>query len=229
MQVVESVASEAGIPPPNVYEIPCAEMNAFATGWSTEDITVAITSGLRQQLSEEELQAVIAHEIGHVYHADVRTSMHIAVVVAGLSGVYQAGQWVTRCGVPNDDEDLKLVDTKSVGWALMGVGMILQVGSFFLRMWQSRTAEYEADAFAKQLCGPNPLISALKKIDSNDTSRDALSARGAAFSHAYISNSRMNKKDRVGWKRWLCTHPTLEERVSALQDTSGDTDNGVVI
>eukprot|EP00966_Prymnesium_polylepis_P209846 4860181-Prymnesium_polylepis.1 len=91
------VATRAGLPPPaHVYVIPTNELNAFAAGFGSGDATVAVTKGLRNALSTRELEAVVAHEIGHIRHADTRTNMHVAVAIAGLGGLYEMGNILLR-------------------------------------------------------------------------------------------------------------------------------------
>merc|ERR1719231_1804876 len=95
--IANDVALKAGLPPPaHVFEIPTSELNAFAAGFGSKDATVAVTSGLRDALSKKELEAVIAHEIGHIRHSDMSTNMHLAVATAGLGGVYEAGRLLSR-------------------------------------------------------------------------------------------------------------------------------------
>merc|ERR1712118_366322 len=72
--LANGVSTKAGLPPPaHVYEIPTNELNAFAAGFGRKDATVAVTSGLRKALNKKELEAVIAHEIGHIRHSDMST------------------------------------------------------------------------------------------------------------------------------------------------------------
>merc|ERR1719231_1473226 len=115
-KIAANVAQRAGLEPPaHVFEIPTDELNAFAAGFGTNDATVAVTSGLRRTLSQAELEAVIAHEIGHIRHADMRTSMHVAVAIAGLGGIYEFGRILARSDRDDDDES----SAASLGFAMM--------------------------------------------------------------------------------------------------------------
>merc|ERR1719164_221181 len=115
-ELVNDVATRAGLEPPaHVFEIPTNELNAFAAGFGTNDATVAITSGLRRTLSNSELEAVIAHEIGHIRHSDMRTSMHLAVAIAGLGGIFELGRIIARSDRDDDDES----SAASLGFAMM--------------------------------------------------------------------------------------------------------------
>lgn len=242
---VAEVAGRAGHPvPAHVYEIPTDEMNAFAAGLRRSDQTVAVTRGLRQALTDRELKAVIAHEMGHFRSSHVAQNMHTAVAVAGLGGVYQYGRMLLR--EPRQKSKSKKKDegsTVALGIALMVAGSAARVAGEFLRCFASRTNEFEADAVAAELYGAEAIISALRTIDGPRGKRAArgddspLGARGGAFSHAYISSPSAKPADehpasrasnehggwsRIGaaWaavKRGLRTHPTLDERVAAIR------------
>merc|ERR1719316_2670089 len=184
------VAKRAGLPPPaHVYEIPTSELNAFAAGFGRGDATVAVTSGLRRALSERELEAVIAHEIGHIRHSDMSTSMHVAIAIAGLGGLYEMGRLLQRTDAKSEQSEKD--DAQSLGLALMVGGAATRALAQLLKLSISRGAEYDADRVAAELCGADAMISALSKIEqlSATAPRDqALAARGGAFAHAYISN-----------------------------------------
>lgn len=223
------VADRAGLPPPkHVYEIPTAELNAFAAGFGRGDATVAVTSGIRSALSTRELEAVIAHEIGHIRHSDMTTNMHAAVVIAGLGGLYELGRFLlesesnSEVERGNDDEG----GAASVGLMLMLGGIATRILAHLLQLSISRGAEYDADRVAAELCGADAMISALSKIDhrAGTAPRDQLAARGNAFAHAYISNgpSRTPKETtglRGAWEKFVrlwSTHPSTEDRIEAL-------------
>lgn len=243
---VAEVAARAGLPPPaHVFEIPTDEMNAFAAGLRRTDQTVAVTRGLRAALTQRELKAVIAHELGHIRSSHVAQNMHTAVAVAGLGGVYQFGRALLRekRGASKRKKKDEEGSPVALGVSLMVVGAAARVAGEFLRCLSSRKNELEADAVAAELYGKEAIISALSKIDRSSGTRgeradSPLKARGGAFAHAYISSPA--KRPRApngaaprasmaarGWSRvrgaWttvqrgLHTHPTLEERVAALR------------
>merc|ERR1719231_538647 len=131
-KIAANVAQRANLPPPaHVFEIPSDELNAFAAGFGTGDATVAVTSGLRRTLSQKELEAVVAHEIGHIRHADMRTSMHVAVAIAGLGGIYEFGRILARSEAERDtsDDDDDAGSAASLGWALMAGGLAARLGA----------------------------------------------------------------------------------------------------
>merc|ERR1719421_1304407 len=170
--IVHGVSEKAGLPPPpHVYEIPTDELNAFAAGFGSKDATVAVTTGLRKALSKRELEAAIAHEIGHIRHADMSTNMHVAVAIAGLGGVYEAGRLLLRSEDSGSEKRKSKKDkdgssAASTGLMLMAGGAATRIVGHLMQLSMSRTAEYDADRVAAALCGPDAMISALGKIET---------------------------------------------------------------
>jgi len=245
-ELASDVARRAGLKPPaHVFEIPTDELNAFAAGFGTADATVAVTSGLRRALTTTELEAVLAHEIGHIRHSDMRTSMHVAVAIAGLGGIYEIGRVLARSepSSRSDDDDDDSGSVAALGWGLMAGGVAARCAAHMLQLSMSRSAEYDADSVAAELCGSEAMISALRKIqrvaDEKEKRRGSgwwpkgkaaeepalASFRGGAFSHSYISNGEasdaLTKKGKGDWwqgvKTALSTHPTTDSRIAALE------------
>jgi len=226
------VAERAGLPPPaHVYEIPTPELNAFAAGFGRSDATVAVTSGIRSALSTRELEAVLAHEMGHIRHSDMSTNMHAAIAVAGLGGLYELGRMLMDSKRYSDRDANDDNEGSAAGLALplMVGGAATRILAHLLQLSISRGAEYDADRVAAELCGSDAMISALSKIElrSAIAPRDeALAARGGAFAHAYISNGLSDKPEEEtsglngAWekaKRLWSTHPSTADRIAALQ------------
>ena len=228
---VTEVAQRASMPvPAHVYTIDTDEKNAFAAGFFDTDRTVVVTSGLRAALTDRELSAVLAHEMGHVLHSDVARNMHIAAAVAGLGGIYEAGRLMLRTSDKSsskkdkDDKD----NTAALGLGLMAVGWGTQLAAHLMRLGLGRSAEFRADAVAAELYGADAIISALRKIESGDATRDKLGSRGGAFAHLCIApdpkiaaaerNEAPSKSWWGNWRRLLSTHPSTQERVDALRN-----------
>jgi len=244
-RLVTDVAQRAGLQPPaHTFEIPSDELNAFAAGFGTEDATVAITSGLRRTLSGRELEAVIAHEIGHIRHSDMATSMHVAVAIAGLGGIYELGRILARSEQGRDTDDGGDADSVlPLAWALIVGGCASRFAAHLMQLSMSRSAEYDADRVAAELCGSDAMISALEKIqdeadakqqrrqrEQEDKGKEPAVAgfRGGVFAHSYISSGAVSDKmqaKKTGLERWwagvrnaLSTHPTTENRIEALRE-----------
>merc|ERR1719498_487266 len=96
MAMAREAAEAVGVQPPEaVFQIPASELNAFAaSNLLARSTTVAVTSGLRSALTNDELKAVLAHEMGHLQSNDVVRNMHVAVATAGFGGVYNMGRWL---------------------------------------------------------------------------------------------------------------------------------------
>jgi len=230
-ELCSRVAMRAGLPPPaHVYEIPTLELNAFAAGFGSGDATVAVTSGIRRALSRRELEAVIAHEIGHIRHKDMSTNMHAAVAIAGLGGLYELGNMLLRSDGAqdrNNDTDGE-GGVAGLGLALMAGGIATRVLAHLLQLSISRGAEYDADRVAAELCGTDTMISALSKIERGAATappRGQLAARGGAFAHAYISNGLQEQEQTDGmngaWQKFMrlwSTHPSTDDRIEALRN-----------
>merc|ERR1719359_1683301 len=97
IRLAHEAAEAVGVKAPFVYEVPSREPNAFATsGLTSKDTTVAVTTGIREVLTDNELKAVLAHEMGHLKYSDVVRNMHIAAAGAGLGGLYETGRMLLR-------------------------------------------------------------------------------------------------------------------------------------
>lgn len=215
--VVEEMAIAAGLPLPKVYLIDDTALNAFATGRDPEHAAVAITRGLRERLSRDELQAVIAHEVSHVRHLDIRLMMLLATLV-GVVVLVTDFFWRTlrfrmwtgggRRGGSRDG---------GAGAVLFLLAMVFSVvAPIFARIIQlaaSREREYLADAGAVELTrNPEAMISALQKLDGD---REVLEAANRATAHLYIVQPIKKFEQRA--KGLFATHPPLEARIERLR------------
>jgi len=236
---VHEVFRKASLPPPaHVFEINTMEPNAFAAGLFQRDRTVAVTSGLRAALTDKELKAVIAHEMGHLRHLDVHRNMHLAAAAAGLGGIYHGGRALLRYGTGSSsskdkDKEETGVSAAALGIGMMAMGLVSQGAAQLIRLSVGRSAEFRADEAAAEMYGPATIASALRKIDEMaarpSLKRDKLGARGNAFAHMFIapepsaaasaraaSNAGSSSSGRK-WRQWLSTHPSMDERIQALE------------
>merc|ERR1719502_755135 len=227
--IADEAAAGVGVKPPHVYELASKEPNAFAaSGLFNGDTTVAVTKGLIEILSDEEIGAVLAHEMGHLRHRDVVRNMHVAAAAAGLGGLYDVGRSLLRSERRASSSSKKKKDEGSgagLGVALMAAGLATEAAAHLIRLAASRSAELRADRAAAEAFGASSLISALKKISQHAARRPA-DLRGGktakAFAHLMISDGPTTR--RSGFLRVLSkigeslrTHPTLETRVAALE------------
>lgn len=199
---VQQIARRLNISMPEVWVYESPDPNAFATGPSKNNSMVAVSTGLLQNLKEDEVQAVLAHEMGHVYNGDMFTT----TVLAGLMNtfVYFISMLVRRFFAEREQEGL--------GFAL---SLVVQIVLGFLAMipvmWHSRRREFGADAFSAKVYGKGAMISALQGIDRwvsrtqmepSNTTDPLVTFKIAGTSHVM---------------RLFASHPTMEERIAALE------------
>ena len=219
--VVEEMSIAAGLPKPKVYVIPDADPNAFATGRDPEHASVAVTRGLLDALTREELQGVVAHELSHVRNLDIRLMTIIAAMVgtiALLSDWTTRGLHHTSHGNSRSDDDK---DSGAAGMILFVVWvvaiLIAPLVGQTLAMMVSRRREYLADASGAELTrNPLALASALEKIDRAHGSTPSVK-RGSA--HLCIADPLGRAVGlRQGWMPdLLATHPPMANRITALR------------
>jgi heat shock protein HtpX len=208
---------------PKVYIIPSEEPNAFAAG--TKASVVAVTTGLLDLLTPQELCAVLAHEIGHVRNRDMARSLFSGCMVAGLGFAMTIGDMLMQ-GERRDRRRKKSKDDKgdsslgALGLILYASGAITQAMGTILRMMHSRSAEYAADAFAKSIGAGADLASALEKLEASHATvkRDekTLGLAANAFAASYIDNPPERDSWLLTMGGWLRTHPRNQDRIERL-------------
>lgn len=225
--VVEEMAIAAGIPMPKIYLIDDTAMNAFATGRDPQHGIVAITTGLRHRLNRDELQGVIAHEMGHIRNYDIRLMLLLAVligVVVMLSDFFwralrSGAHWGGTSRHQNQNTERKgSRDGAGVIIAVLIIAafvlsIIAPILANIIQLAVSRKREYLADASAVEFTrNPHGLIGALSKL-SSDTEILETANRGTA--HLYIVNPIKQFSD---WSNSMfSSHPPIGDRIAALQ------------
>ena len=203
VDTVKRQAGKAGIGMPEVAVYDAPEINAFATGWNRNDALVAVSTGLLQNMTQEEAEAVLGHEITHVANGDMVTLTLIQGVlntfVIFLSRV--VGHIVDRVLLKND---------RGYGIGFMLTTVVAQVVLGMLAsvivMWFSRWREFRADAGGASLAGRGKMIAALERLKLNQE-QSQLPAQISAFG---ISGGG-------GLMRLFMSHPPLDERIAALR------------
>ena len=209
-RMVEELARRAEIPKPKVYIIPQETPNAFATGRNPDHAAVAVTTGIMQLLSKEELMGVLSHELAHIKHRDILISSIAAVLAGAISYLANMAQWGLLFGGfgGNDEED--------GGNPLGIVGVILMMilaplAAMLIQMAISRSREYLADAGGARILGdPVPLASALKRLE--EWNQRLPMAVNPATAQMYI----VNPLTAGNLANLFSTHPPIEERVKRL-------------
>jgi heat shock protein HtpX len=221
--VVEEMSIASGLPKvPDIYIIDDPAMNAFATGRDSDKATVAVTSGLLENLNRDELQGVIAHEIGHVKNRDVLL-MTISAVMLGA--IVIISWYATRVmfwgGGRRSDRRSGGDGAGSLQAVIMILGLVLLIlAPIFAQLIYlaiSRKREYLADASSALFTRyPEGLASALEKLGNSTTQ---VKAANQATAPMYIINPFAKKRAVTDW---MSTHPPIAERVRILRGMSGN-------
>jgi heat shock protein HtpX len=202
--LVGELSRNAGLPMPAVYVIDNAQPNAFATGRDPDHAAVAVTTGLMQTLSREELAGVLAHELAHIRNRDTLIMTIAATVAGAISMLAQFGLFF---GGGRDRGPFGLI-------GVLAAALFAPFAAMLIQMLISRTREYAADRAGAQICG-NPLwlASALRRIAGGGRAAVMESAeRDPATAHMFIINPLAGR----GTDSLFSTHPATENRVAAL-------------
>ena len=206
--VVEEMAIAAGVRVPEVYVMDQeAGINAFAAGWDVSGAAVAVTRGMLERLTRDELQAVIGHEFSHILNGDMRLNIRMLGVLAGIVFLGSIGEFVIRSVRGTKEKEALAIFL--IGVALFIIGY---VGLFFARLIKaavSRQREYLADASSVQFTrNPDAIAGALDQIRS--------SAGGTLIANRYaedMSHMFFGQSVKMWMGGLLNTHPPLDERI----------------
>ncbi|HLO47260.1 MAG TPA: zinc metalloprotease HtpX [Kamptonema sp.] len=203
--MVETLSQRASLPMPAVYIIPSPAANAFATGRDPEHAAVAVTEGIMNMLPDDELEAVLAHELSHINNRDTLTQAVAATVAGAISLLAQMASYSMWFGGSRDDDNGR----NPLGLLLSII--LAPVAASVIQLAISRTREFSADAGAAKLTGnPRALARALQRLDSS--ARQMPLDGNPAFEPLLIINSFSGD-----WlKNLFSTHPSTEARIENL-------------
>jgi heat shock protein HtpX len=202
-RIVKKLSDRAQIPMPAVYVVPNPAANAFATGRDPNHAAVAVTQGIVALLSEEELEAVLAHELSHVANRDTLTQSIAATIGGAISYLANMVMWF---GVARDDEE------NNNGLVFLLTAMVAPLAATIIQLGISRTREFSADAGAAKLTGnPRALVSALQRLEAT-AQRVPFAGSNPAFSPLLI----VNPASKQFLANLFSTHPATEVRVAKL-------------
>jgi heat shock protein HtpX len=208
--VVRDLAMRAEIPMPKLYVSPEMQPNAFATGRNPEHAAVAVTEGILQVLTWDELRGVLAHELGHVGNRDILISSVAAAVAMGITFVARMAMWGAMLGGGGGDRDR---DGGNI-FGLLAMAILAPLAAAVLQMALSRSREFEAARTGAKLIGDGePLARALQKIDAyaHRVPMDIDQAHAQAF----IINPLSGR--RVQFANLFRSHPPTEDRIARLR------------
>lgn len=204
-RIVENLSITTGLPMPKVYIINDPAPNAFATGRDPKHAIVAATTGLIDIMDDNELTAVMAHEMSHVQNYDIRVSMIVFGLVCLVGFISDLGIRMLR----HSDDD----DRSPVGAIIMLlVAIFAPIAASLAQLAVSRQREYLADISAVKITRyPEGMINALKKLDEQGR---PMKRQNSATSSMYINNPM--KKGFLS--KLFSTHPPIEDRIERLEN-----------
>ena len=207
VQTVQRQAEKAGIGMPEVGIFPADQANAFATGWNRNDALVAVSKGMLQRFEQDEVEAVLGHEIGHVANGDM-------VTLALIQGVVNTFvMFLARVvGFVVDRVVLKNERGLGIGYFITTIlaEIVLAILASMIVFWFSRRREFRADEAGARLGSKNGMINALERLKTDAQQPTPMPDSMKAFG---ITGGKSQ-----GWRKLFMTHPPLEERISALQN-----------
>ena len=201
--IVRNLCQRMGLPMPRLWLIPDDSPNAFATGRNPSHASVAFTEGILKLMTDQEIEGVVAHELGHVLHRDILISSVAGMLAAAITMLARMAFWFG----PRGDDDER-------GGMLGGVLMMIlaPIAAMLIQLAISRSREYDADAAsAKYVGSPYPLIGGLQKLEtwSKRIPMDATPSTAHMFIIKPFSGQTFT--------RWFATHPSTEDRIARLQ------------
>jgi heat shock protein HtpX len=206
--IVRSLAARAEMPMPRIYIIESPQPNAFATGRNPDHAAVAVTTGILQTLTTDELEGVLGHELAHVKNRDILISSVAAMLAAALSIFARMAFWFGGGGRNRENPIGAVVGLISI--------ILAPIAAMLIRLAISRTREYQADTSGAELTGrPLMLASALEKISAG-AARQPMDVN-PAVSQLFIENPLKAVRGN-SLTKMFSTHPPMEDRVRRLQE-----------
>ena len=208
-RIMRELTTAANMPMPRVYMTPDMQPNAFATGRNEERAVVAVTRGITQLLTEDELRGVLAHELSHVRNKDILIGSVAAAIAMGITFLARMAMWGSMfAGAGGRD------DRDGGGLGLLFMALLAPLAALFLQMAVSRSREFEADRSGAQLAGTGEgLARALEKLHAG--SRQIPMNVDPAQASMYIVNPLSGRN--VSFASLFMTHPPIEERIARLR------------
>jgi heat shock protein HtpX len=200
-QIVRELTTRADLPMPRLYMIPVDQPNAFATGRNPKHSAVAVTRGIMQTLSEDELRGVLAHELAHVKHRDILIQSVAATIGAAITYLGYMLLWF------GDDNDSPLGLIGALAMVLLA-----PIAASIIQLSISRQREFAADAGGAEICGnPESLASALLRLE------EGAKAMPMQVNQAAEPLYIVKPFSGGGFAKLFSTHPPIEERVRRLR------------
>jgi heat shock protein HtpX len=209
--IVERLAPKIGIPMPKIYVIPSDSPNAFATGRNPHHASVAVTQGILQLLNDEEMEGVLAHELGHVNNRDILISSVAATIAGAITMLASMGKWAMIFGgLGGRDREGR----GGGGLTALLMLIVAPIAATLIQLAVSRSREYQADASGAHYTGnPYALASALQKLDAY--SRRLPLQASPSTAHLFIIQPFLGMRAGM-FASLFQTHPPIAKRIERL-------------
>jgi len=205
-RIVEQLTQRLGLPMPKLYVIPTDSPNAFATGRNPSHASVAVTQGILSLLDDEELEGVLAHEIGHVRNRDILISSIAATLAGAVTMIARMAYYASLFGGSSRDE-------RDRGGPLGALVMLIvaPIAAMLIQLAVSRSREYAADEAGAHYTGnPYALARALQKLDAYSKRVPLLASPSTA--HLFIVQPMIG----MDFASLFSTHPPVQKRIERL-------------
>ena len=205
-EIVERLTQKIGLPMPKIYVIPTESPNAFATGRNPKHASVAVTRGILGLLNDEELEGVLAHELGHVGNRDILISSVAATIAGAITMLASMGRFAMIFGGMGGDRD-----RRGGGLSALFMLIVAPIAASLIQLAVSRSREYQADATGAHYTGnPYALASALQKLDAY--SRRVPMQASPSTAHLFIIQPLLG----MNFGNLFSTHPPIAKRIERL-------------
>jgi len=207
-EVVERITQKQGLPMPKIYVIPTESPNAFATGRNPSHASVAVTQGILNLLDDEELEGVLAHELGHVRNRDILISSIAATLAGAITILARMAYWGALFGgMGGRDRE----DRGGGGLGALFMLILAPIAAMLIQLAVSRSREYAADATGAHFTGnPYALARALQKLDAYSKRIPMVASPSSA--HLFIVQPLLG----INFAGLFSTHPPIRKRIERL-------------
>ncbi len=207
--IVERLTQRTGLPMPKIFVIPTESPNAFATGRNPHHASVAVTQGILGLLNDEELEGVLAHELGHVTNRDILISSVAATIAGAIMILARMAGWAAMFGGYGGRDDRDRGGGGAIGALLLMI--LAPIGAMLIQMAISRSREYAADETGAHITGnPYALASALQKLEAY--SRRVPLQASPSTAHLFIIQPFLG----MSLASLFSTHPPTAKRIERL-------------
>ncbi len=207
-QIVERLAAKANIPVPKIYFMPTDSPNAFATGRNPSHASVAVTRGILEICDDEEIEGVLAHELGHVRNRDILISAVVATIAGAITMIGRMVFYAEMFGLGGGRSD----NRRGGVFSALAMMIVAPLAAVLIQLAISRSREYEADHTGAEITGnPQGLARALDKIDK--WSKRIPMQASPSMAHMFIIQPLTAGEL---FSSWFSTHPPVRKRIERL-------------